>query len=95
MKYLFRFLGAFLIWPIMLLFMFLIWVVSNFFIILFHLNLKHCWEFKKEDLYFYLESDGKEPEIDLVTYRTNWLSYKIYYASPLKMLTNTVTKIYT
>ena len=94
MKYLFRILGVFLIWPLMLLFYFIGWVIINILLIIYHFNFKHCYGIKKENLFFYLESHGSESKISKDLTKVKWISYQKYYSNPLNMLTNKVTKIY-
>jgi len=100
MKYLFRFLGAFLLWPLLILVQLFAWVVVNTLLALYHFDFKQTWCLVKEDFYFMLESDGSEceiskgNEIDPNKWRTTWNSYKRYYASPKDMLIDKVTKVY-
>lgn len=98
MKYLFRLLGVLIAWPLYLLFYTAFILVLNTLSIIFHFNFKHLERLKRSDLYFPLSNSW---EIDvLVEDKGNPTgpeirSYFLYYKTPLDMLTNTLTKVYT
>jgi hypothetical protein len=99
MKYLFRFIGAFLIWPILIIFKFLGCIVTNIILFLWDLNFKNIWYLTKNDLYFLLEESSeseieKGDEKDPDKWRVYWKSYKRYYATPKDMLLGKITKKY-
>ncbi len=96
MKYLFRFIGVFILWPFTLIYSIVGYIVLNTISILYHLNFKHIWwKWDKYDWYFYITRNNLElNEVDLEKSEINWIRYDEYYKTPLDMLKNKLIKEY-
>lgn len=94
MKYLFRFLGLVVIWPLQIILIVLVKLLINLVSILWNLNFNHLEPFVKDDLYFSL---GRHTELIYITEQEEISivphSYKLVYTTPMDLLKNKKTKL--
>lgn len=94
MRYIFRFLGVVIAWPILIFFVILGWLGYNFLLIMWYFNFEHLYWLTIKDYYFYIERDSQDFDLDK-DLKFKWTKYSSYYITPLDMLKGKLTKIYT
>ena len=93
MKYIVRFIGATVLWPLLVVYLLIGCLIVNTLSILWHLNFKHLWILEKNDFYFYIERNGSEiSDIDIKNGICEWESYNRFYKNPLDMIRGNITK---
>ena len=97
MKYFIRFIGAFIVYPLMVLWVLIFgFFVLNILIVLWYFNFKHIWVPKKQDFYLYWVRDGLDSELENSSeheIKIKWYTYSEFYKSPLDMLKGKLTRV--
>ena len=93
MKYIFRLIGAFILWPLLTAYILLSFIVVNTLSVIWYFNFKHLWHLKSRDFYFFMESNGSEvADLDIKNGLCEWETYELYYRTPLDMIKGKITK---
>lgn len=92
MKFLIRLIGL-IVWLLWVICRIFFSTIANFFLFLWHFDVKHCYfPIKSSDYYFYLSRKERDFEFYPDSDKIYWYDYDAFYQTPIDMLLNKVTR---